>query len=153
MNELAELRRENARLKDRVEELEAEIAWLTDDDPTLHDAARILGCGAVYAEAALAFCRRSSISHEHLLRLRERRVAKRREGAEPRQGLVEVALCGHYPSVILCHLRKVLKPHGIAIANVWGWGYRIDPANQARLRALLHVPLARGRLATREAAA
>lgn len=38
-------------------------------------------------------------------------------------------------SVVICHLRKKLAPHGIAIANRWGEGYALE--NRAGIKAML----------------
>lgn len=36
-------------------------------------------------------------------------------------------------SVIVCRLRKKLKPHGVEIRNLWGKGYRMTDASKALL--------------------
>jgi DNA-binding response OmpR family regulator len=39
--------------------------------------------------------------------------------------------------VAVCKLRAALRPHGVEIDLVRGMGYRLDPANKAKLTALL----------------
>jgi DNA-binding response OmpR family regulator len=37
--------------------------------------------------------------------------------------------------VLVCHLRRALKPHGIQFKTWYGIGYYMDEANKAKLRA------------------
>lgn len=39
--------------------------------------------------------------------------------------------------VLICHLRKKLKPHGVAIETVWGIGYLISPTERDKAVRLL----------------
>lgn len=36
-----------------------------------------------------------------------------------------------------CAAHKVLKAHGVEIETIWGRGWRIDPANKAKLRTVI----------------
>jgi two-component system cell cycle response regulator CtrA len=38
--------------------------------------------------------------------------------------------------VFVCKIRKKLRPAGIEIGTVWGWGYNLTPENVAKIRAL-----------------
>lgn len=65
----------------------------------------------------------------------------------PRKLTFHLALYGNRPDgdevdvkivdVMLCKLRKKLKPLGVEIGTEWGEGYFINDANKAKLRALI----------------
>lgn len=40
-------------------------------------------------------------------------------------------------TVVAFRVRQTLRPHGVAIINLWGTGYRMGAADQARLRAAI----------------
>ncbi len=42
--------------------------------------------------------------------------------------------------VMVHHLRRKLKPYGVNIETVWGWGHRIDAASVAALGAIEASP-------------
>jgi DNA-binding response OmpR family regulator len=38
--------------------------------------------------------------------------------------------------VVVCHLRKKLKPHGIAITTIWGQGYALDREARDKIKQI-----------------
>ncbi len=112
------------RLRDRVEELE-----------------EILG---ISLETPAAFCMRGRyVSRAHCWRLlcflAKRDLLTRSAGAALLYGDRDVDDRPHPKifDVLICQLRRHLRPFDITIATAWGEGWYLDAENRARARALI----------------
>jgi two-component system cell cycle response regulator CtrA len=115
----------------RIEALEAELARLRDRIEELEDALGIniepwFGLGLNHQESRLfaALMKRDAVTKE--------------------QGMA--AICGADPDdrpdpkiidVLVCRLRRKLRPYGIKIGTIWGQGHRMDPHSKENARALV----------------
>lgn len=105
-------------LRDRVEMLESEIGFKRElmFDLLLSDAEQTI---------LRILYKRAQISHASLW----------------------IVLYGHLPDcdqpetkivdVYICRIRAKLAEYGIQIENLWSFGYRLAPADKAKLRALI----------------
>jgi two-component system cell cycle response regulator CtrA len=115
----------------RIEALEAQLARLRDRIEELEDALGIniepwFGLGLSRQESRLfaVLMKRDSVTRE--------------------QGVA--VICGADPDdradpkiidVLVCRLRRKLRPYGIQIGTIWGQGHRIDPHSKENARALI----------------
>lgn len=115
--EVAALRAENARLRDRIEQLE-ELNGMTIVAPIC------LGLTGQEARLIAFLMRRGQVTKEQvLIALYEARP----EGDIPLLKIVDV---------FVCKVRRKLRPFGVSIRTFWGQGYGLDEADKARLLAL-----------------
>lgn len=49
--------------------------------------------------------------------------------------------CPKIIDVFVCKIRHKLRPHGIEIETVWGYGYSLNAENAAKIRALAGLPI------------
>lgn len=117
----ADLARENERLRDRIEELEAQLGARDDDVDRLR---RVLGIAPQRAKILGVLLKRGTVSYESLMVAVWRNVEARNADVV-KQHIVFV--------------RRALAPHGIRIETEWGTGYRLAPDMRARLRELIEA--------------
>lgn len=117
--EIAALRRENDELRAR---LDAHVCAV----PAGHIIKARLGCKPHVAGVLTLFLRSRVVSREILWAHLEARASR-----------LKVKDWGsNYPSVAMCNLRHALRPHGIRINTLWGWGYEMPAEDHARLREM-----------------
>ena len=117
---------EIARLRNRVDELEAEVAFC-HDQLAVPDAeyvvARLLGMPKWLVPALHLFVVRQVVPTDALTAIGDD---------------LEWTTAEKYPHFAVHRLRRHLIPNGINIETVWGFGYKTSPDNHARLKALVH---------------
>lgn len=114
----------------RIEALEAENERLRDENDVLKSAlgSRIepwLGLGLTQQEARLfgALVKRGRATNEQLLTA----VSLTTADDMPQMKLVDV---------LVCKVRKKIRPFGIQIATIWGAGYELPEASRERAKDL-----------------
>ncbi len=113
-----------AALERKVEDLEAELAYW-------HDLARPPPYAFVQqTKAGLSL----GLQHICIARLLIERGAV---GKELIMACLGEGVHENYHRVALYQLRRALRPHGITIRNLRGWGYDMRPADRERLRRLM----------------
>ncbi|WDR03643.1 helix-turn-helix domain-containing protein [Devosia algicola] len=118
-----------AELRERVDILEAENDYLKrllgrDADEAFIEAARTtLGIPPACCRMLWALVSGKSGKKEALLRACVKNMYD-----EPDIQVVDVHMC---------RLRKVLRPHGVTIDTIWGFGFRMTPESCAKVKALL----------------
>jgi two-component system cell cycle response regulator CtrA len=121
LERIRQLEKENAELRDRVELLEEEIG-LTAFKPQRRIAGlwrMEMTCIGVLLKNELA---RTSALMVALY-----------------GGDLDSAPSEHVIRVYMCNIRKKLRPYGIEISNVWGYGYKMAEAHKAILRGLMEA--------------
>lgn len=121
-----------ARLRDRIDYLEAEVAFYKDMLAVPTDAIFIATARAklrITPRAArvlhiLTFSKRTSKEAMH------HAYTNGAESAEDDEKIIDVQVY---------HVRKALKPHGIDVETIWGDGYRMTPEAKAAVLALLGI--------------
>lgn len=118
---------EIAALRERCEALEAENAWLKAQaapPDTVRLLAAQLSLAAWCAPALHLLMTRQAVAREVINDL-----------YEPIRATEESAAKRHH--VAICRIRRALKPHGLRIQTIYGWGYRMPAEDRDALRAML----------------
>ena len=119
-----------AQLRDRIEYLEAEVAMLRDElgqgknDEHLNAARRTFVIMPQAARLLLALIDGRQRSHEAL-----RTLLWGADGGPE----------GNVLQVHMTHLRKGMRPHGIEIVTIWGFGFQMSAVDCAKAKALLGI--------------
>lgn len=120
-----------AQLRDRIEYLEAENANLRDLLTVSPDTDFIRAC-----RAALRLTPSSAkVLQIMMFGRRTSKLAILHAYYDGNEGDRDTKLI----DVQVCHVRKALKPHGVAIETVWGDGYRIAADDKSRVLSILGI--------------
>ena len=117
---------EIATLRNRVEELEAEVDFMREQAAIPdgeHEAAILLGIPHWLMPVLHLFVMRNVVTTEALTAIAED---------------MEWTTAHKFSHCAVHRLRQRLKPEGVKIETVWGVGYRTSPDNHAKLKALVH---------------
>ncbi len=115
---VAVLTRENDVLRERVALLEQLLFGSEEVAPPLE-----WRLTAAESRVFCALLARDRASKDHLLWA----MHNGRPGDEPELKIIDV---------LVCKIRAKLKPFGVAIHTIWGFGYCLDAETKARFRAL-----------------
>jgi DNA-binding response OmpR family regulator len=122
MSEVDQLRGENERLRDRVEELGRVLGVDQSLTSRLRD---VFGLEAGLAPILGMLMKRAFVSHSSLYTVL---YAGRPECDWPEAKVMDVQIC---------KLRRKLRKHGVTIETRWGEGWRMSIADKARVRTVL----------------
>jgi hypothetical protein len=117
---------ELAKLREQVEELQAELAWrreLEAPPDAMVEAARSLGMRPWLVRVLHMFVVTPAVSHERLVLIADDMGWTTSE---------------KFPNVAICHLRRALNPRSVHIENRYGWGYVVPADSHRRLKELMH---------------
>lgn len=97
------------------------------------DESMIMACGRIYhitrlqASLLVVLLNRNEVSKETLHQVIESRRASGKEETDPKM-----------VDVVICNLRKGLKPSNITINTLWGFGYYMEPAQRRSILEMVN---------------
>lgn len=111
----------------RAQRLAVQGTILDNEDTLKFACARMLKATRLEAAILAVLLRRQEVTKQQLHAVIEQnRPSENRDETDPKM-----------VDVIICHLRKKLKPHALEIETVWGIGYLMKPAHRDNAVLLL----------------